>query len=370
MFYVTYPLTKNAPVETLTFEDLLRGYTPPTAIHNPGENRMITRIYDQPYRIPQTVQQLHKRKAQTFTERYSATLEIFSEANMADHYSSFQIPKQSGGMRTIQAPNTALKTQMRLILEFLQEFLHPAQAAYAYTKHRTIKNALESHQEKGYEWFLHLDLHDFFGSSNPTFTRETLRKIPFFFYLNQNVLDDFVHFITLNNGLPQGTPLSPFITNLLMIPFDYAVSKEIDKHKGHYTRYADDMTISTTSKNATGHMLRIVRETLQAHTPYQLNNDKTKVTSVYGKNWNLGLMYNQDREITVGYKNKERFRATIFEFCNNPTAWNSQAAMELLGKYQFYHGIEPTYFENLLTKYGNKFNMNVRAAIIQRIKEG
>ena len=67
MFYVTYPLTKNAPVETLTFKDLLRGYTPPAAVHNPGENRMITRIYDRPYRIPTSVQQLHKRKAQTFT---------------------------------------------------------------------------------------------------------------------------------------------------------------------------------------------------------------------------------------------------------------------------------------------------------------
>lgn len=368
MFYVTYPISKNAPIEQLTFQDLLQNHTPAHAA--PETAYHITRAYDNLNRLPTTTRRLHSAKAVQFENNFRNILEQFSSRTMSEYYTTFNIPKQSGGLRTIKAPHDDLKEIMRQILAFLQSFLYPAQAAYAYTRHRTIKNAIESHKEKEYEWFLKIDLHDFFGSSEAAFVKKTLKQIPFFNFLLDSTLNHFIHFITLDNGLPQGTPLSPFITNLLMIPFDYKVSREIAKHKGHYTRYADDMLISTTSKNATGHMIRIIREHLTELTPYTINNEKTKVSSIYGKNWNLGLMLNKDREITVGHRNKERFRATIFEFCNNPAAWNSQNAMELLGKFQYYKGIEEDYFENLLTKYGNKFNMDVRAAIIQRIKEG
>lgn len=369
MFYVNYLTESSAPIEQLTFNDLFHPTARTYQYRTPHPNRVITKTYEDINSIPHSAKRLQQYKAEQFATRFAAVIEQYKTQNMATHYSTFQIPKQSGGMRTIQAPDDELKMQMRMMLFELQSFLHPCSCAFAYTRNKTIKAAMETHQKAGFEWFLHIDLHDFFGSSNPQFIAETLRKIPFFYFLPEAFLQNFIHLITLNNGLPQGTPLSPFITNLLMIPFDHAVNQEITAHRGRYTRYADDMTISTTSKNATGHMLRIIREHLTG-TPYTINADKTKVSSIYGKNWNLGLMYNKDKNITVGHKNKERFRATIFEFCNAPASWDKQSSMELLGKLQYYLDIEPTYFQNLLTKYGEKFNMEVRNTIIQRIKQG
>ena len=51
----------------------------------------------------------------------------------------------------------------------------------------------------------------------------------------------------LNNGLPQGTPISPFITNVMMIAIDHKISKtlrDFDSRRFVYTRYADDLLIS------------------------------------------------------------------------------------------------------------------------------
>lgn len=372
MYYINYPIVTQLEnfQQQVTFEDLFR--TPATTLitYSPEHKlRFFTKPYETLEALPPDAKQMHINRAGVFIRDFSEILRSYSTHNMAQFYTTFQIPKHSGGMRTIKAPDNTVKADMQSMLAFFQGFLYPNQAAYAYVKQRSIKDAMEAHQKQEHEWFLHMDLRDFFGSSNPSFIKEYLCKTPFFSFLPETVLNHFIHFITLDNGLPQGTPLSPFITNMLMIEFDFLTHNEVCRHNGFYTRYADDLIISTTSKNATGHMQDIVRNKLSPM-PYRINVEKTRVSSIYGKNWNLGLMLNKDHQITVGYKNKERFRATINEFCKNPQNWSSQMAMELLGKYQYFFSIESEYFTNLLTKYGQKFNMDVRQAIITRIKAG
>ena len=373
MFYTNIPNFYNSCEELqvdleTAFQSLF--YDRPIPQQQPQNKKLYitTKCYQTLDQIPGTSRNLHQTKAAFFERAYGALLASYANVDMSAFYTTFQIPKHSGGMRTIQAPNEEIKQQMQNMLMLFQNFLYPNQAAFAYVKHRTIKDAIEEHQSKQFKWFLHLDLHDFFGSCNPTFIKEQLRKTPFFAYWPEELMSNFLHYCMLDNSLPQGTPLSPFITNMIMGTFDQKTRIQCVQHNGCYTRYADDMLISSTSKTALEHMKNIVLQNLR-ETPFQLNEEKTKVSSIYGKNWNLGLMLNKDQNITVGYKNKERIRATLNDFCRNTQQWESQGAMELLGKLQYFISIEPEYFQNLLTKYGEKFNIDIRQTIIRKIKE-
>ena len=79
-------------------------------------------------------------------------------------------------------------------------------------------------------------------------------------------------------------------------------------------------------------------------------------------------MTNKDNEITVGWRNKERARATLHNFILDPNAITPQQASEILGKWQYYHQIEPEYFDNLLSKYSAQAGYNIKDALIKRIK--
>jgi hypothetical protein len=264
----------------------------------------------------------------------------------------------------------ATKRIMSEMLQSLQSFaIYEHNAAYAYIQNRCTYDAVAVHQKTGNEWFLKLDLHDFFGSCNPAFIEQQLLKLPFFNLLHPVNLRNFIHFACLGDGLPQGSPLSPWITNQVMVEFDYKINKAIHQHGLTYTRYADDMLLSGKSKNAVRHAEEIVKTILQ-NTPLTINGDKTRVSSIYGQNWNLGIMLNKDHNITIGYKKKERLRATIHQFCLNNANWSAQECTELLGLIQYFQTIEPDYIHGLLTKYNQKYNMDVRSEIISKIKQG
>ncbi len=309
----------------------------------------------------ETISEDYRRRTADLAELFPDVLRL-AKPDMSEYYTVFQIPKHSGGYRTIHAPTELLKSYMRNILGYCSNHILMHEAAYAYTKERNAKKALEKHQKAGFSHFLRLDFHDFFGSINPTFLKEQLLKHPFFAIQNPTWLDEFIKLCILHNGLPQGTPLSPFLTNVIMIPIDHAIDTFVHEHHGCYTRYADDILISTTSANACRHMKRGVLEAI-AGTPLQLNHDKTRITSINGKNFNLGLMLNKDHEITVGHKRKEICRAKLTDFAHNWVTFPKNEAEELQGILNYYIQIEPQYFQALLTKYGIKYNIDIRATL-------
>jgi RNA-directed DNA polymerase len=297
-------------------------------------------------------------------------LEINKNQDMRQFYTSFNIPKQSGGMRQINAPITIIKEHMSRMLETLQNFgIWPHNAAYAYVIHRCTRDAIAVHQKTNNEWFIKIDLHDFFGSCNQGFITQQLLKIPFFRCMPTDVLQNFVHFCSYGDKLPQGSPLSPFITNQIMVEYDYRLTQAAKMHHLTYTRYADDMLFSGNSKNAVKHAIDMV-ETILYETPLKINTDKTRIGSIYGQNWNLGIMLNKDHNITIGHKKKERLRASIHNFIMNPQEWHYQECTELLGLIQYFRTIEPDYVDQLLTKYSQKYNIDIRSALISKIKQG
>ena len=63
--------------------------------------------------------------------------------------------------------------------------------------------------------------------------------------LKDNIANILARFLTINDALPLGLPSSPLIANLICLDLDEALQGLADKHLARYTRYADDITISS-----------------------------------------------------------------------------------------------------------------------------
>lgn len=314
-------------------------------------------------------------------------LKIFNElyANLRERdrhslYRIYKIPKNSGGLRTISEPNPMLQSALYQLRVMFEEFggLHHT-AAYGYVKKRSAKNAIQMHQRNQSKWFMKTDLSDFFGSTTLDFAMNQISHVwPFsaICYKNASPASDLsfnrsegynelkkaISLGFLDGGLPQGSTLSPMLTNLIMIPIDYTLMSEFSKHKLVYTRYADDMLISGQEKFPKNTVIKIINAAMEKYNaPYKLKEEKTKYVSSAGKNWNLGLMLNKDNEITVGYKNKKVFKAMMNNFIldqKNGKRWPTEDVNHMYGLLSYYRNIEKDYFDYLVAKINEKYHVD------------
>ena len=153
-------------------------------------------------------------------------------------YSRFTLPKRRGGERTIEAPSDKLKALQRRVLHRLLNPLLAHPAATGFVRGRSIVDNARPHVGRGV--VINLDLADFF----PTITAERVAAL---FRARGWDVDSaaILSRICTNEGhLPQGAPTSPAISNLVCRKLDERLDRLIQRLKGNYTRYADDMTIS------------------------------------------------------------------------------------------------------------------------------
>lgn len=287
--------------------------------------------------------------------------------DMSEYYKKFYIPKKSSNeMREINAPVDLLMNDLKIMQSVFQYQLNVLyhNSAYAYVPHRNIKQALEQHTKNNSHWFLKLDIRHFFPSCNLEFVAKQLKKVYPFEYYSEDDIKSIIWICFLNNELPQGTPMSPMLTNLIMIPIDYAINKYAQENDLVYTRYADDIIISGYKKWDWRKTIEDINNILQTEeTPFELKTEKTRFGSSAGRNWNLGLMVNKDNNITVGYRNKKRYKATINTLL---TVYASGAPIDRDDLYHFqgitsyYSSIEPDYFKPLIRKYEKLYNVKLK----------
>lgn len=276
-------------------------------------------------------------------------------------YTEFRIPKRSGGHRVLNAPNYELKELQREILNFLSKDCKtlPHNAAHAFVKNRNCKTAMQVHQRNNSRWFLKLDIKDFFNNCDEEKLKEKLNRIYPLTFFTTSQIGWIINTCTLRSSLPQGAPTSPILSNLYMLDFDHILTKQLGT--GYvYTRYADDILISSRVKFDYAEIVDVVATHL-ADEGMCLNHTKTRFGSSNGSNWNLGIMYNKDLNITVGYRNKHLIKNKIHNLFTNIPEENTpefdvwlSSVRSLQGTLAYYTYIEPEYFNNLLQKYRNK----------------
>lgn len=170
-------------------------------------------------------------------------------------YTTFSVPKKSGGERIISAPEPRLKMIQGRLGKLLEQCQVEVEAklklkpqcvlAHGFKPGFSIQTNAINH--RGRRWVFNADLQDFFPSINFG------RVYGFFmknqhYLLNKKVATIIAQIACHENKLPQGSPCSPVISNIISHLLDIRLN-ELAVSKGcTYTRYADDLTFSTNEK--------------------------------------------------------------------------------------------------------------------------
>lgn len=171
----------------------------------------------------------------------------------AIRYSQFDIPKRSGGKRTISAPNKRLKLLQRRLAKYLNKCeleIEKARGvkrplAHGFKKDYSILTNADTHRKRRY--VLNIDLENFFGTINFGRVRGFLIKNRDF-ALKPDVATVIAQIACHDNALPQGSPCSPVLSNLIANVMDIRLAKLAKENGCSYTRYVDDITFSTSMK--------------------------------------------------------------------------------------------------------------------------
>lgn len=292
----------------------------------------------------------------------------------ANLYKTFYIPKSSGhGLRRIDAPNDELMKALRILKGIFENDFHALYhtSAFAYIKHRCTIDAVKRHQANESKWFGKFDLSNFFGNTTMDFVMKQFSMVyPFSEVVKvpegKRELEKALELAFLNGGLPQGTPISPTITNIMMIPIDFKLANGFRNFCNKpfvYTRYADDFLVSSKYDFACSDVQQFIIDTLKSFgAPFTLNREKTRYGSSNGRNWNLGVMLNRENEITIGYKKKRQFQAMLSNYVldrKNGTPWSLEDIQILDGYRNYYRMVEGETIDRIVAHIGEKYGVNI-----------
>ena len=380
---MVYIVVKQPPIyHQMTLEEFLFKTTTVPGVIN--ENLANTRTY-----ATETVSANLSRKLNFNIDKLINILEEFN--NFTEEmrrkprrslYYEFYIPKKSGGLRKIDAPNDDLMFALRKLKKIFEDDFRALYhtSAFAYVKKRSTIDAVKKHQSNESKWFAKYDLHNFFGSTTLDFIMKMFSMVyPFSEVVKTDrgmtALRTALELAILDGGLPQGTPISPLITNIMMIPIDFKLTNELrdyDRQRYIYTRYADDFIISSKYNFDHKRIEKYIIDTLNEFgAPFTINEKKTRYGSSAGSNWNLGVMLNSNNEITVGYKEKRRFQAMLTSYVldkRNGNPWDLHDIQVLNGLKNYYIMVEGKNIRQLISHMSEKLGTNIEKSIHEDLK--
>lgn len=188
--------------------------------------------------------------------------------------------------------------------------------------------------------------------------------------LGRSELEKALSLAFLNGGLPQGTPLSPTLTNIMMIPIDYKLTntlRDYNRQRFVYTRYADDFIISSRYDFDFKKIEELIVETIKKFdAPFTIKASKTRYGSSSGANWNLGVMLNSKNEITVGHKKKRQFQAMLSSYVmdsKNGIRWDISDIQAMEGYRNYYRSVEKNTIDTMVKHVGEKFGVDIVSMI-------
>lgn len=239
------------------------------------------------------------------------------------HYVRFTIPKKTGGERLISAPMPRLKAAQKWIQTHLLDPVPVHDAAHGFVRGRSIVSNAAPHVGKAI--VVNLDLKDFFPSVSYPRVWGLYRSMGYspeastiFALLTTEAdvteveLDGtrfYVH--TSERRLPQGSPASPAITNLLCRKLDRRMAGLATKLGFSFTRYADDLTFSADSDDAhVGTLLKAVGQIVEDE-GFVVHPEKTRVMRRGRRQEVTGLVVN-DR-LGVPKATIKQWRAVLFQ---------------------------------------------------------
>ncbi|RVJ12583.1 retron St85 family RNA-directed DNA polymerase [Sinorhizobium medicae] len=270
-------------------------------------------------------------------------------------YKTYQIPKRSGGYRTISQPAKEVKLLQRALIDVLLRKLPVHDTATAYREGLSIKDNALRHVGDGP--ILKMDFKDFFPSIRPGDWAEYCKETGALTDAQDIKLTSFLMFQRPKGSstlrLAIGAPSSPFVSNALLYDFDNRITAAVAKDHVRYTRYADDLTFSAPR---TGHLVnveKLVRSTIHGlkYPKLMINAEKTtRITRKYGRKV-TGLTLTNDGQVSIGHDRKRLLHAQVHRASLNHL--DADELLNLKGMLGFVNSAEPHFLEVLRRRYGD-----------------
>ena len=245
------------------------------------------------------------------------------EVSTTSHYHRFTIPKRTGGQRLISAPHKKLKAAQHWVLANVLEPLALAEQAHGFVPGRsTVSNAVP---HVGAAVVVNVDLRDFFPTVTYKRVKGLYRKLGYSEEVatvlalicsepdvTETELDGTRYYVARGpRRLPQGAPTSPAITNVLCRRLDHRIAGWAKKRGFTYTRYADDLTVSSKDRAApVGKMLAFLRK-LTAAEGFAIHPDKIRVVRHGRRQEVTGVVVNE--RPGVPRDELRKFRALLYQ---------------------------------------------------------
>ena len=258
------------------------------------------------------------------------------------NYRKWSNKKPDGGQRPICAPTKELKKIQEEIRERIvqiskkQKTIHPR--AFGSGKRKSYKENAFEHKNNRY--FFQVDIKDFFGSINFIRVQKCLSKI---FDCTDDEVKILTRLTTYEYKLPQGAPTSPILALLCSRELDNRIANFCKQRKMVYTRYVDDITISS-KKPITEEMQKTIRD-IVSQEGFTLNESKTKVSDIKNEEQcKINGVIIKDERLLTRYHHGQEKHTYITE--NTPITIGLSKKLD--GVLSFIKQIDPDCYDSLI----------------------
>ena len=247
-------------------------------------------------------------------ERYPISekqLRLFSDERISPkRFRTFHIRKKSGGLREIKAPTYQFGFILKALSIALDAVFEPDSAAMGFATGKSVVSNAEVHV--GHNYVFNIDLKDFFPSIPQVRVWGRLKVKPFNFTPEvASVIAGLCCTYNEDQGknvLPQGSPVSPLLTNAVCNRLDYRMKGVAKRFGLHYSRYADDMTFSSMhnvyqeGSEFRKEIIKIIKEE-----GFIINDKKTRLLKTGTRQEVTGLTVNEKANVAREYVKELRW---------------------------------------------------------------
>ena len=230
------------------------------------------------------------------------------------------IPKPQGGERILGIPTVQDRLIQQALHQVLSPILEPSFSDHSYgfrpgrSAHQAVKT-MQRHINDGYRWVVDLDLARFFDRVNHDVLmsllarRITDRRILTLIrrYLRAGMLEGGL-VSPRREGTPQGGPLSPLLSNVLLTELD----RELERRGHRFCRYADDCNIYVRSERAGHRVMTSITRFLERHLRLKVNADKSAVDRPWRRSFlGYSVSWHKQVRLRIAPKSLQAFMAKL-----------------------------------------------------------
>ncbi len=253
-----------------------------------------------------------------------------------------EIPKPDGGVRKLGIPTVLDRMIQQAVMQVLQRKWDPtfSEHSYGFRPGRSAHQAVEAAQRyiaAGYRWVVDLDLEKFFDRVNHD---KLMAKIAervgdkrlfklIRTFLTAGVMENGL-VNSVEEGTPQGGPLSPLLSNIVLDEFD----RELERRGLRFARYADDSNIYVRSKRAGERVMESVKRFITAKLKLTVNEKKSAVARPWARKF-LGFSFTSAGipKRRIAPKAVDRFKERVRELTRRTRGVSIERMAEDLTRY-------------------------------------